>query len=122
REKETVLGLLEEVKLPQALLHSYPAQLSGGQKQRVAIACAFAARPALLLCDEVTSSLDVSVQATILELVASLSSQFEIAVIFVSHDLGVVRTVAERTLVMQNGIVCEENSTEALFASPQHTY
>jgi peptide/nickel transport system ATP-binding protein len=122
REEETVLGLLEEVKLPKVVLHSYPGQLSGGQKQRVAVACAFAARPALLLCDEVTSALDVSVQATILELVASLSSQFGTAVIFVSHDLGVVRSVAERALVMRSGVVCEENSTEALFSSPQHTY
>jgi peptide/nickel transport system ATP-binding protein len=122
REEETVLELLEEVKLSKVVLHSYPGQLSGGQKQRVAVACAFAARPALLLCDEVTSALDVSVQATILELVASLSSQFGTAVIFVSHDLGVVRSVAERALVMHSGVVCEENSTEALFSSPQHNY
>jgi peptide/nickel transport system ATP-binding protein len=122
REKETVLDLLEQVKLPQVVMHSYPAQLSGGQKQRVALACAFAARPKLLLCDEVTSSLDVSVQATILELVASLSSQFGTAVVFVSHDLGVIRSIADRALVMRCGVVCEENSTDALFSSPQHAY
>jgi peptide/nickel transport system ATP-binding protein len=121
-EERTVLELLEAVQLPRAVLHRYPAELSGGQKQRVALAGAFAARPDLLLCDEVTSALDVSVQARILELVQSLSSSFQTAVVFVSHDLGVVRTIAERAIVMRNGVVCEEGLIEDLFGSPRHAY
>jgi peptide/nickel transport system ATP-binding protein len=121
-EEGAVHELLEAVRLPIAVLHRYPAELSGGQKQRVALAGAFAARPELLLCDEVTSALDVSVQATILELVQSLSSMFQTSVIFVSHDLGVVRSIAERAIVMRDGLVCEEAPIEALFASPQHAY
>jgi peptide/nickel transport system ATP-binding protein len=104
------------------MLHRYPSQLSGGQKQRVALARAFAADPALLLCDEVTSALDVSVQATIIELIASLAADLGTAVIFVSHDLAVVRTISARTLVMNNGEICEAGETERLFSDPQHAY
>ena len=91
-------------------------------KQRIALARAFAARPSVLLCDEVTSALDVSVQATIIELIAELAARFGTAVIFVSHDLAVVRTIAGRALVMRNGAVCEEGETERLFVSPTHPY
>ncbi|MGH2450165.1 MAG: oligopeptide/dipeptide ABC transporter ATP-binding protein, partial [Candidatus Limnocylindria bacterium] len=92
-ERKAVLELIEAVKLPREVLHRYPVELSGGQKQRVALARAFAARPSVLLCDEVTSALDVSVQATIIELIAELSAEFGTAVVFVSHDLAVVRTI-----------------------------
>lgn len=122
RSDEAIQELLEKVKLPSDMLHRYPVELSGGQKQRVALARAFAAKPALLLCDEVTSALDVSVQASILELLAELATQSDTAVIFVSHDLAVVRTIAERTLVMKDGQVCEEGETEQLFAAPAHPY
>jgi len=122
REREAVLELLDAVKLPRGLLHRYPAELSGGQRQRVALARAFAARPSLLLCDEVTSALDVSVQATILELIAELSEQTQTAVIWVSHDLAVVRTIANRALVMREGEVCEEGETDQLFAAARHPY
>ena len=88
----------------------------------MALARAFAARPSLLLCDEVTSALDVSVQATILELIAELSEQTETAVIWVSHDLAVVRTIAHRALVMREGEVCEEGETDELFAAARHPY
>ncbi|MDQ3993576.1 MAG: ABC transporter ATP-binding protein [Actinomycetota bacterium] len=120
--KDTVAMHLEAVKLPSSLRYRYPAELSGGQKQRVAIARAFAAQPSLLLCDEVTSALDVSVQATILELIADLAVQFGTAVVFVSHDLAVVRTVATRALVMKEGEVCEEAEIERLFLTPEHPY
>ncbi|MDQ4082515.1 MAG: ABC transporter ATP-binding protein [Actinomycetota bacterium] len=120
--KDAVAMLLEAVKLPASLAVRYPAELSGGQKQRVALARALAAQPSLLLCDEVTSALDVSVQATILELVADLACRFETAVIFVSHDLAVVRTVATRALVLKDGEVCEEAEIERLFAAPEHPY
>jgi peptide/nickel transport system ATP-binding protein len=121
-ERAAVVELLESVKLPTGLLHRYATELSGGQKQRIALARAFAARPSVLLCDEVTSALDVSVQATIIELIAELAARFGTAVIFVSHDLAVVRTIAGRALVMRNGAVCEEGETERLFVSPTHPY
>jgi peptide/nickel transport system ATP-binding protein len=121
-ERAAVVELLESVKLPTGLLHRYATELSGGQKQRIALARAFAARPSVLLCDEVTSALDVSVQATIIELIAELAARFGTAVIFVSHDLAVVRTIAGRALVMRNGAVCEEGETEQLFVSPAHPY
>jgi peptide/nickel transport system ATP-binding protein len=121
-EQAAVMELLESVKLPTGLLHRYATELSGGQKQRIALARAFAARPSVLLCDEVTSALDVSVQATIIELIAELAARFGTAVVFVSHDLAVVRTIAGRALVMRNGEVCEEGETERLFVSPAHPY
>jgi peptide/nickel transport system ATP-binding protein len=121
-EAAAVGELLDSVKLPRALMHRYPPELSGGQKQRVAVARAFAARPTLLLCDEVTSALDVSVQATIIELISELANAARTAVVFVSHDLGVIRTIAGRTLVMKDGEICEQAGTERLFAAPGHPY
>ncbi len=121
-EQSAITELLEEVKLPREVLHRYPGELSGGQKQRIALARAFAAQPSVLLCDEVTSALDVSVQATIIELIAKLSAHFGTAVVFVSHDLAVVRTIADRALVMKDGEVCESGSTELLFTAPAHPY
>jgi peptide/nickel transport system ATP-binding protein len=120
--EDEIRALLEAMKLPGSMLHRYPGELSGGQKQRVAIARAFAAKPRLLLCDEVTSALDVSVQASILELIAELSRTSRTAVAFVSHDLGVVRTVAHRALVLQYGEICEAGNTDELFAQPSHPY
>jgi peptide/nickel transport system ATP-binding protein len=119
---DTVAELLESVKLSRSFLSRYPSELSGGQQQRVAIARAFAARPSLLLCDEVTSALDVSVAATIIELLRDLTSKSGTAVLFVSHDLAVVRTLADRAIVMRDGKVCEAGSTEQLFCAPQHPY
>jgi peptide/nickel transport system ATP-binding protein len=121
-ERAAVTELLESVKLPTGLLHRYATELSGGQKQRIALARAFAPRPSVLLCDEVTSALDVSVQATIIELIAALAARFGTAVIFVSHDLAVVRTIAGRALVMKDGEICEEGETERLFVAPAHPY
>lgn len=118
----TVAELLDEVQLPQAFLHRYPSELSGGQKQRVSLARAFAANPSLLLCDEVTSALDVSVQATILTLIDELGRRHGTAVVFVSHDLAVVRTVTQRALVMKDGRIVEAGATESVFASPNHEY
>jgi peptide/nickel transport system ATP-binding protein len=114
--------LLGAVKLSERFKARYPTELSGGQKQRVALARAFAADPTLLLCDEVTSALDVSVQATVVELIAELAATFGTTVIFVSHDLAVVRTIAERTLVMKDGVSCEVGETERLFGHPEHPY
>ena len=122
RTADAVAELLESVKLSRSFLPRYPSELSGGQQQRVAIARAFAARPSLLLCDEVTSALDVSVAATIIELLRDLTSRSGTAVLFVSHDLAVVRTLADRAIVMRDGKICEQGSTEKLFCAPEHPY
>ena len=121
-EEALVCELLEKVRLPRAMRYRYPWELSGGQRQRVAIARAFAADPSVLLCDEVTSALDVSVQAVVLEILAQLAAEHGTAVVLVSHDLAVVRTVADRAIVMRAGEVCESAPTEQLFSSPRHPY
>ena len=120
--RERVYFLLDQVRLDAKIADRYPHQLSGGQKQRVAIARAFAAEPRLLLCDEIVSALDVSVQASILELVAELTSQTGTAVLFVTHDLAVVRAIAERVYVMRSGVILEEGSTDSVFEHPEHQY
>jgi peptide/nickel transport system ATP-binding protein len=123
RDREAVIrDGLERVRLPAALIDRLPGDLSGGQRQRIAIARAFLARPRLLLCDEVTSALDVSVQATILQMIAELSAESGVAVILVSHDLALVRTMADRTIVMRHGRIVEQQGSDALFVDPQTDY
>ena len=117
-----VRELLSQVNLPESMAHRYPAELSGGQKQRVAIARAFAANPKLILADEITSALDVSVQAAILSLLSALSAERGTSVVFVSHDLAVVRAVAHRALVLQEGVVREVGPVDRLFELPEHEY
>jgi len=114
--------LLGEVRLGAATLNRMPAQLSGGERQRVAIARAFAAGPDLLLCDEITTALDVSVQAAVLALIRDLARKHDVAAIFVSHDLAVVRSIADRIAVLHNGRIVEINDAQALCARPVHPY
>ncbi|KKB80160.1 microcin ABC transporter ATP-binding protein [Devosia soli] len=116
--------LLEEVQIPEprARLNNYPHQLSGGQRQRVMIAMALANRPDVLIADEPTTALDVTVQAQILNLIKDLKDKYGMAVILITHDLTVVRQFSDYVYVMQNGRVQEHNATEALFANPQHAY
>jgi ABC-type glutathione transport system ATPase component len=114
--------LLRSVGLQANLLKRYPHQLSGGQCQRISIARALLLKPAVLVADEPTSSLDVSVQAQILNLVLDLQSERGFGVLFISHDLGVVRQVCERVYVLQSGVVVEEGVTETVFASPSEPY
>ena len=116
--------LLEEVQIPEprARLNNYPHQLSGGQRQRVMIAMALANRPDVLIADEPTTALDVTVQAQILNLIKDLKDKYGMAVILITHDLTIVRQFSEYVYVMQNGRVQEHNATEALFANPQHPY
>src|SRR5689334_18832015 len=116
--------LLEEVQIPEprARLASYPHQLSGGQRQRVMIAMALANRPDILIADEPTTALDVTVQAQILHLIHDLKQKYGMAVILITHDLTIVRQFSDYVYVMQNGVLREHNSTEALFTNPQHSY
>ncbi len=116
--------LLEEVQIPEpeSRLKQYPHQMSGGQRQRVMIAMALANRPDILIADEPTTALDVTVQAQILNMIKDLKTIYGMAVILITHDLTVVRQFADRVYVMQHGEVKEHNTTQALFENPQHPY
>ena len=120
--RERVVALLADVGLPGEFLWRHPHELSGGQKQRVAIARALAPAPRALLLDEPTSALDVSVQAQIIELLAELRARHGLAMLFVSHNLAVVRLLCERVAVMQHGRVVEQGAADAVLAHPAHPY
>jgi peptide/nickel transport system ATP-binding protein len=117
-----VATLLERVRLPERTADRYPGELSGGERQRVAIARALAAGPTLLLCDEVTSALDVSVQAAVLDLLAELRRELDLAVLFITHNLGVVASIAERVLVLDRGVVCETGVVDQVLRTPSSDY
>ncbi|MCC2626428.1 MAG: oligopeptide/dipeptide transporter, ATPase subunit [Thermomicrobiales bacterium] len=117
-----VAEALAEVRLDPGMMDRYPHQLSGGQKQRVAIARAFTARPRLVICDEIVSGQDVSVQAAILELVRAMQQRYRTGLLFVSHDLAVVRSIAQRLYVIHRGQIVESGPTEQVFDRPQAGY
>ena len=117
-----VAELLRVVGLPDTAQDRYPHEFSGGQRQRIAIARALALKPGLIIADEPVSALDVSIQSQIINLVADLKAEFGLAMIFISHDLSVIRHVSDRVAVMHQGLIVETGPTEALFAAPQHAY
>ncbi len=117
-----IYDLLESVELTQQSAERYPHEFSGGQRQRISIARALATQPRLLVCDEPTSALDVSIQAQILNLLKDLQEQLNLTILFISHDLPVVRQMCDRIGVLKNGKICEISKTEELFESPKHEY
>ena len=117
-----VFDLLESVELTQNSADRYPHEFSGGQRQRISIARALATQPRLLVCDEPTSALDVSIQAQILNLLKDLQEQLNLTILFISHDLPVVRQMCDRIGVLRDGKLCEVSDTEDLFLKPQHDY
>jgi peptide/nickel transport system ATP-binding protein len=114
--------LLERVRLPKRLAERFPVELSGGERQRVAIARALAAQPDLLVCDEVTSALDVSVQAAVLELLQELRRDLQLSMLFITHNLGVVACIADSVLVMDRGTICEAGAVNTILTMPEHDY
>ena len=122
--RRRVIELLTKVGIrdPEKRLDSYPHQLSGGQRQRVMIAIALANKPDLLIADEPTTALDVTIQAQILELLKALQKEMGMAMLLITHDLGIVRRMAERVYVMRNGEIVETGSAEEVFTAPKHPY
>ncbi len=122
--KQKTIALFNEVQLPrpEAIFDSYPHEISGGQKQRVMIAMALSCNPEILIADEPTTALDVTVQKTIIELLLKLKAERNMSLVFISHDLGVISEIADRVLVMYKGEVVEEAPVKILFSDPQHPY
>ncbi|SDL22615.1 ABC transporter ATP-binding protein [Tessaracoccus oleiagri] len=122
KEKQRVGELLGQVELPAEFARRLPGQLSGGQRQRIGIARALAGDPTVIIADEITTALDVSVQASVLRLLDDIRRENRLACIFISHDLAVVRGIADRVLVMHDALVVEEGLTAAVFGNPRHPY
>lgn len=119
---EKVTAVLQKVGLSAAILNQYPHQFSGGQQQRISIGRALILCPKLLICDEITSALDLSVQAQVLNLLTDLKKSLKLSYLLISHDLSVIRHLCDRVLVMHQGKIVEEGRTEALFYKPKHPY
>ena len=124
KAKQRTIQLLEQVGIPDAArrINDYPHQFSGGMRQRVMIAMALACAPSLLIADEPTTALDVTIQAQIMELIVGLRNALHMAIIWITHDLGVVAGIADRVLVMYSGFIVEQASVEDLYDSPSHPY
>lgn len=124
KAKEITIRLFEQVKLPDPvrIFEAYPHQISGGQKQRVMIAMAMSCNPQLLIADEPTTALDVTVQKTILELMRDLQDEHNMSIMFITHDLGVIAELADRVMVMYKGKIVEQGTVLEIFSNPQHPY
>lgn len=122
RHRDRIAAALEEVRLPADAMDRYPHEFSGGQRQRVAIARALIVEPAIIVADEITSALDVSVQAEVLELLGVLREQRELTMLFISHNLAVVSQVSDDIVVLYRGVCVERAPVERLFARPEHPY
>jgi peptide/nickel transport system ATP-binding protein len=120
--RRRVIEVLESVQLSSTVLDRYPHQLSGGERQRVAIARALVANPQLLVCDEVTSALDVSVQAAIIDLLADLQRDFDIGLLFVTHNLALIRTLSQEVAVMNEGRIVERGRVDGVLDDPRADY
>lgn len=122
--RKATIEWFRKVKLPnpEQMIDRYPHQLSGGQKQRVVIAMAMCCKPSLLICDEPTTALDVTVQRSILELIRELQLEEQMTVLFITHDLGVVSEIADRVAILYKGELVEENTTQEIFQHPKHPY
>ncbi len=120
--EQAALRLLNDVGLDASALHRYPFEFSGGQRQRISVARALALKPSLIICDEAVSALDVSVQAQVLNLLMDLKEKYRLSYLFISHDINVVRFIADRVAVMYLGRIVEEGPTEAVLSDPAHPY
>ena len=120
--RDTVVEVLEAVGLGGDYIGRRPRELSGGQRQRVSIASAIITRPKLIIADEPVSALDVTIQAQILQLLVDLKKQYDLSYLFISHDLNVVYQICSRVLVMEHGVIVEQNTVDELFCHPQHAY
>lgn len=120
--KQRVLDLLKNVALPPESYYKYPHEFSGGQRQRIVIARALAVNPKVIICDEIVSALDVSVQAQVLNLIKDLKERFDLTLLFISHDLSVVKYISDRIIVLKNGTLVEIGSSDEIFNSPKTEY
>ena len=119
---ELAVALARRVGLADDSVHKYPHEFSGGQRQRIAIARCLSMKPDVLICDESVSALDVSVQATVLNLLLDLQDEFGMTYVFISHDLAVVKYMADDMLVMNEGAIVERGAADAIYADPQNEY